>query len=92
MRKTLLPALAALLLAAGPSLAADGNYNDGAAGNATSDTANCRSALMRDACAAALTEAPLPLAGAGLVGLLLMGGAGASALILRRRRRADPLA
>jgi hypothetical protein len=86
MRRMILAAAAVLSLAAGTALAADENYNTGAASTANSTTANCQSALMRDACAAAaLTEAPLPLAGAGMLGALLLGGAGLTTVVLRRR-------
>ncbi|MFC7476745.1 hypothetical protein ACFQS7_20425 [Dankookia sp. GCM10030260] len=86
MRKFIVAALAVLLLAPDPVRAADGNYNDGAASTASSTTANCQSALLRDGCAASMTEAPLPLTGAGPIGMLLVGGAGAAALLVRRRR------
>ncbi|WP_431268436.1 hypothetical protein [Dankookia sp. P2] len=45
---------------------------------------------MLDGCGDSYTEAPLPLAGAGLAGLLLAGGAGGIVMLVRRRREHRP--
>jgi hypothetical protein len=87
MRKILPAAFAPLLILAGPAMAADENYNSGSATNTNNGgNANCHSSTMLSGCADSYTEAPLPLAGAGLAGLLLAGGAGGIAMLVRRRR------
>jgi hypothetical protein len=91
MRKIFPAALAALLLAASPAMAADENYNTGSAATNNNDgNANCHSSTRLSGCGDSYTEAPLPLAGAGLAGLLLAGGAGGVAVLVRRRRERRP--
>ena len=84
MHQTILAAASVLLFAAGPALAADSNYNANAGGNNNNQgQANCHSATQQGGC---VTEAPLPLLGAGVIGAILLGGAGTASVLLRRRR------
>lgn len=94
MRRTIIAAAAALAAAAGPALAEDSNYNVVAAMSTNNDgRANCHSATMQGDCddgffAASLVEAPLPLAGAGPLGGILLAVAGLAAGGFRRQARA----
>ena len=74
-------------LAAGPAFAGDENYNGNSAGNTNNGgNANCNSSTMEGGCSESVTEAPLPLAGAGLLGSLFMAGAAGASLMVKRRR------
>jgi hypothetical protein len=87
MRSMIQVVVATLMLAAGPAFADSRNYNGNSAGNTNnSGNANCHSSTMLGGCES-VTEAPLPLAGAGLLGSLLMAGAAGVSLVVKRRRR-----
>ena len=88
MRSMIQVAVATLMLAAGPALADSRNYNGNSAGSTNNGGhANCHSSTMSGGCGESVTEAPLPLAGAGLLGSLLMAGAAGVSLLVKRRRR-----
>jgi hypothetical protein len=88
MRRIMQVAVATLMLAAGPALADDRNYNGNSAGNTNNGgNANCHSSTMLGGCGESVTEAPLPLAGAGLLGSLFVAGAAGVSLAVKRRRR-----
>ena len=87
MRSMMRVAVATIALAAGPALADDQNYNGNSAGNTNNDgNANCNSSTMLGGCSESVTEAPLPLAGAGLLGSLFIAGAAGVSLVVKRRR------
>lgn len=87
MRWMMQVAAAIIVLAAGPAHADNQNYNGNSAGNTNNDgNANCNSSTMLGGCSESVTEAPLPLLGAGIIGAILLGGAGTASVLIRRRR------
>jgi hypothetical protein len=87
MRSMMQVAMATIVLAAGPALADNRNYNGNSAGNTNNGGhANCHSSTMLGGCSESVTEAPLPLAGAGLLGSLFLAGAAGVSLAVKRRR------